>query len=222
MKRHHRFFYFHFHDTLFTAIRTDLRVIVAAVLAFKPKIRNVHGGSGNESHCIKADGSQRCRISQVPLFYRPSSVASSFSMPLSPLSMQPSTRLPSSLFYLSCVLLCPSLSSTRGLVLPLDSTPYFFLYPYFGLRTVGSRLFFSSLRPSVFIYPLPRFSTHPVFSLRSPFIPDSSPRLFLPSCLTFLGQMPRGYSFRRGITFIVSVPLFLATPFSQYSFVITR
>lgn len=165
MKRHHRFFYFHFHDTLFTTIRTDLRVIVAAVLAFKLKIRNLHGGRGNESHCIKADGSQRCRISQVPLFYRPSSVASSFSMPLSPLSMQPSTRLPSSLFYLSCVLLCPSLSSTRGLVLPLDSTPYFFLYPYFGLRTVGPRLFFSSL-----LFVLPSLFTP---SLASPPIPFS-------------------------------------------------
>lgn len=49
------------------------------------------GGRLNESHCIKADGSQRCRISEVLLFYRPSGVASSFSMPLSPLSMQPST-----------------------------------------------------------------------------------------------------------------------------------
>lgn len=95
----------------------------------------------------------------------------------------------------------------------------------FFIRTSGyepSGLLFSSLRPSVFIYPLSRFSTHPVFSLPSPFIPDSSPHLFLPSCLTFLGQMPRGYSFRRGITFIVPAPPFLASPFSLYSFVITR
>lgn len=212
MKRHRRFIYFYFYDTLFTTVRTDLRVIVAAALAFKLKIRNLHGGRGNESHCIKADGSQRCRISQVPLFYRPSSVASSFSMPLSPLSMQPSTRLPSSLFYLSCVLLCPSLSSTRGLVLPLDSTPYFFLYPYFGLRTVGPRLFFSSPRPSVFIYPLPRFSTHPVFSLPSPFIPDSSPHLFLPSCLTFLGQMPRAVIPFAAVSPLSYLPLFSSPP----------
>lgn len=34
--------------------------------------------------------------------------------------------------------------------------------------------------------------THPVFPLSSSFIPGSAPHLFLPSCLTFLGQMPRG------------------------------
>lgn len=37
-----------------------------------------------ENHCIKADASRCCHASQIPLFYRPSSVASSLSMPLYP------------------------------------------------------------------------------------------------------------------------------------------
>lgn len=118
----------------------------------------------NESHCIKADGSQRCRISEVLLFYRPSGVASSFSMPLSPLSMQPSTLVSLPPFSTSPLpfLLCPfplslSISVARGLlVLLLDSTPYFFLYPHFGLRTVGTRLFFSlPFLSRLYLFPSP-------------------------------------------------------------------
>lgn len=50
----------------------------------------------------------------------------------------------------------PSLSVARGLVLLLDSTPYFFLYPHFGLRTVGTRLFFSlPFLSRLYLFPSP-------------------------------------------------------------------
>lgn len=97
----------------------------------------------NENRCIKADASRRCRVSQVPLFYRPGSVAGSFSMPL----YRPFPTQPSSPF---------SRSRPVCLFLFADGCPYFSLYP---LRTQSpSRLevpllflllFFSSVQLSI-------------------------------------------------------------------------
>lgn len=130
------------------------------------KVVNVDGLAGrlNESHCIKADGSRGCRTSQISLFYRPGNVANSFSMPLSPLSMQPSTTsLPPFSAPPPSFFVPPS--STIPFSPPPDGSPYFSLYPHFGLRTFGLRLLLLSPRPSIFIYsPTPPTPTCPFLS----------------------------------------------------------
>ena len=135
-----------------------------------------------ESHCIKADGLQRCHVSRVPLFYRPGGVASSFSVPLSPLSTQPSTRsLPSTLFSSSLLraLLCPSSLPERS-PSSLSFCPSIQRHIPFFIRSSGyepSCLDSSSFL--LYLFSLPAAPTHPIFLLFSSFAlsSDSSPRL---------------------------------------------
>lgn len=82
---------------------------------------------------------RRCHVSQVPLFYRPGGVASSFSMPL----YRPFPTQPSSPF---------SRSRPVCLFLLADGCPYFSLYP---LRTQSPSRLETSLP-----FPLPFPSIH--------------------------------------------------------------
>lgn len=93
-------------------------IIITLSLILLYLIRKTREFTRDENRCIKADALRRCHVSQVPLFYRPGSVASS-SMPL----YRPFPTQPSSPF---------SHSRPVCLFLFADGCPYFSLYP---LRT---------------------------------------------------------------------------------------
>lgn len=161
-------------------------IIITLSLILLYLIRKTREFTRDENRCIKADALRRCHVSQVPLFYRPGSVASSFSMPL----YRPFPTQPSSPF---------SHSRPVCLFLFADGCPYFSLYPlrtqnpsrletplplflclfplssYLFLLLAYSSLFTSSFLffflPSIFVYPLHLLRTQ-LFHL-------------------FLGQMPR-------------------------------
>lgn len=87
-----------------------------------------------------------------PCLYRPFPCSPLLSSPFLPF-LPPLSRF----FFVPSLSLSLYLSVARGLlVLLLDSTPYFFLYPHFGLRTVGTRLFFSlPFLSRLYLFPSP-------------------------------------------------------------------
>lgn len=160
----------------------------------------------DENRCIKADASQRCRVSQVPLFYRPGGVADSLSMPLyRPFPTQPSSpfspSFPSSLSL--------SLAPRPVCLFPRRWLPiYFSLYPlrtWSPSRLEGSSPFSSplslSLYPTIYLF-LSRF----LLSSRSVslFLLLSAPPASPPSD-TAVPPLPRADAATRcNVTFIVS------------------
>lgn len=160
--------------------------IITLFLILLYLVRKTTEFTRDENRCIKADALRRCHVSQIPLFYRPGGVASSFPMPL----YRPFPTQPSSPF---------SHSRPVCLFLFADGCPYFSLYPlrtqspsrletplplflclfplssYLFLLLAYSSLFTSSflffLLPSIFVCPLHLLRTQ-LFHL-------------------FLGQMPR-------------------------------
>jgi len=136
------------------AIPNDVKAVVSEFIKYLIRKIMQPSSSRHENHCIKADASRCCRTSQIPLFYRPGGVASSFSMPL---------YRPLSNVALLPFLLLPCLAC---LFLSTDGCPYFSLYP---LRTPSpSRLeavlpFSPTFIPCPAIFPF--FSLHFLLSL---------------------------------------------------------